>query len=1351
MHARGEEIEKMMGKRIRVIALWLAGLVLLYAAIGFFALPALVKRQAVKHVEHELGHQLAIGTLRFNPFTLAAELTDVELREASGAALASFKRLFVDFEAKSLFRRVWTFAAVELAAPAVNLELRPDGSSNFSALLAAMRKTPPEPEQPMPALQIDRITVADGRIDLADLQAGPDARLRLEPIAFDFTELSTLASEISPYQLTARTPQGETVQWGGEIVLNPFSSSGRLALKDWKVATLTRLLGKRIALHSANGEIDLALEYRAAFAGGVPEATVTGAEIGVNGLGLTAAQGQAPLVNAKRIALRGGSFDLTKRTVSVDAIELIEPDAAFHVDAQGRVNWAALAPHPVSAAKPAPAAPGAATPAPAPSPSEPAAAAPAPDPAPAAPAATAPAPEPAAPAAAAPAPKPVAAPAHWSIRLGQVRAQELKFDLRDERPGSERNLTLGGVTLELGAAIHAGDDATSAVLEGITIKAGEAGMVRTIMRTAMKEASLAVARLRWEAGAADTQLNLEGAKLSMADYGLTLGDQVWRLDAPVLSAQAIALNIPTEAFRIMKLEMQDVQLQSAALGGRIGVKPEIIDAGGLALGVSALSLGVAEPIEAALSDLTLSLGQLRLRDPASGSELARIAKTEARAASVSTAERRVALESIALHDAAMTASVGADGKLNWDAFVAALVPAAPAAAPTTATPAAPWNVSLKSAQLRNFSGGYTDQRQDSSLALNLHDVNATVRNVSTNAKSPASIEASGRIKEGGQLKLAGSVHPQTFTSDLKVKLTDLSLLPAQAFLSRHARLKIASALASADGRVRYGLPKQAGGNLVFEGELQLNKVDLEETEPAQPFLAFESLRAAQTKLTLDPGTLDIPDLRINRLVTKVIIGEDQSLNLLKVLRTAPAQDKPVPAAAGAKPPADQEAEPAFAISVARIRFDHSVVEFADLSLRPQFSTRMHELQGVITGVSTSRDTRARIELEARVDEFGSAQIKGSINPFRPRAFTSVDLDFRNLEMTSLTPYTAKFAGYRIASGKLTTTLQYRVKNGNLQGDNKIIIDKLELGERVESPTAMDLPLELAIALLKDDNDRIDIGLQVTGSLEDPQFSIAALVWKAIGNLLTRIVTAPFRALGRLFGGGGETEALGTIEFDPGTETLRPPEKQKLRTVGEALEKRPQLALTIKPAYSPARDKAALQSTAARTAVLKRAGIQLEPGESPGPLDVGNARIQRAIEEEFIDRFGMPALRDVRAELEKTRAAPSAEAAKEARTPADKSKDAPAAAPGEGAKPAAADPARFAAIRLARTLSERLTDAVPVSDAELTELGARRGQVIAGELQAASKIEPTRVTAASPRAVDDTDGPITSDLDLAVAK
>ena len=76
-------------------------------------------------------------------------------------------------------------------------------------------------------------------------------------------------------------------------------------------------------------------------------------------------------------------------------------------------------------------------------------------------------------------------------------------------------------------------------------------------------------------------------------------------------------------------------------------------------------------------------------------------------------------------------------------------------------------------------------------------------------------------------------------------------------------------------------------------------------------------------------------------------------------------------------------------------------------------------------------------------------------------------------MTQLTPYSATFVGRRIVAGTLDIDLAYKIDRSELLGENKVVVRRLQLGERVESPGAMRLPLDLAIAILSDSQGVID--------------------------------------------------------------------------------------------------------------------------------------------------------------------------------------------------------------------------------------------------------------------------------------
>ena len=193
---------------------------------------------------------------------------------------------------------------------------------------------------------------------------------------------------------------------------------------------------------------------------------------------------------------------------------------------------------------------------------------------------------------------------------------------------------------------------------------------------------------------------------------------------------------------------------------------------------------------------------------------------------------------------------------------------------------------------------------------------------------------------------------------------------------------------------------------------------------------------------------------------------------------------------------------AFPVSIETVRIENAALEFADLSLKPQFGTQIHSLTGVINGVSTNASAIAQVELDGKVDDYGAARIRGSVQPFKATNFTDLKLAFTNLEMNRLTPYSGKFAGRRIDSGKLSVDLEYKIKQRQLSGENKFVINKLKLGEKVDSAEAANLPLDLAIAILEDSDGVIDLDLPITGSLDDPKFSYGSIVWKAIRNAVS---------------------------------------------------------------------------------------------------------------------------------------------------------------------------------------------------------------------------------------------------------
>lgn len=554
----------------------------------------------------------------------------------------------------------------------------------------------------------------------------------------------------------------------------------------------------------------------------------------------------------------------------------------------------------------------------------------------------------------------------------------------------------------------------------------------------------------------------------------------------------------------------------------------------------------------------------------------------------------------------------AKGELDLMAAISDWIPAnKPVVKVPEDTPAKPWTYAVNTIDLSGINATIEDQSVKPALNIGLNNIAVSTRGVTQDLSKTLPLKASLNVASGGSIALNGNINPSTAATQMNVEVNALAIKPAQPFIGQFAKLDLASGAIYTKGKATYNAKEQG-----YTGSLTVASLRLNETGTNNSFLKFEKLFTPS--LSVDAKGLNIPRLTLEGLDTALLIAKDKSTNISRIL-----VNKEEPKTSAATTPTTEKpaanTAPAFAVNVDRFSIADSEMDFADESLFIPFGTRIHSLEGVVNGLSNKPGTRGELALKGAVDEYGEAEAQGTINLMDPTAYMDIAVKFSNVEMSNLTAYSGTFANRKIESGKLSLNLVYNIENQQLKSTNQVIVDNLELGERVQSPQGRDLPLELAIAILEDSNGRIDLGLPITGNLNDPQFSYGDIVWKAIGNVLTKIVTAPFRALGALFG-GGDADELGKIEFNAGANTLSPSQREGLKKLGEALTTRPNLTLTIQGTWAPA-DKTAIQNLQMRRAVVAQAGEKLQPGENPGPLALNNEATQNAIEALFEERFG----------------------------------------------------------------------------------------------------------------------------------
>jgi outer membrane protein OmpA-like peptidoglycan-associated protein len=301
---------------------------------------------------------------------------------------------------------------------------------------------------------------------------------------------------------------------------------------------------------------------------------------------------------------------------------------------------------------------------------------------------------------------------------------------------------------------------------------------------------------------------------------------------------------------------------------------------------------------------------------------------------------------------------------------------------------------------------------------------------------------------------------------------------------------------------------------------------------------------------------------------RLIIETNRSLNLMSALRrggtNAPAAPSGTNLAAAAWPK----------VSLASVVVSNANVHFIDRSLQPNVNITLEDLSGTVAGLSSDDPQRADLHLQGTVDKTARAEITGNINPWNSKQPLDLKILLHTMDLLPEDPYSGKYLGYRLTKGKLSAQLTYQVTERKLKSENRLTLDQLTLGQKVESPDATSLPVRLAIALLKDRDGRIVLEVPVNGSLDDPQFNVGKVVYGAIKTVLTRIVTSPFSALGALFRGNGEE--LSFQEFQPGSTNLLPAAIAKLDVMANALYERPELRLEIEGSVDPQTDLEALR-------------------------------------------------------------------------------------------------------------------------------------------------------------------------------
>ncbi|MBL0719505.1 DUF748 domain-containing protein [Piscinibacter sp. Jin2] len=1206
----------------------LASLALAWTLIASLILPRVLRPQLLDAASQALGAPVRLQALHITPWALAVRLEALEIGP-EGQPWLAVDALELNLSSESIWRLAPVLDRLHVQGPRIDLAREADGRLNIAPLLDKLA-TPPDAPPPPPGkplrYALNNLSLVDGEVQFRDALSG--ATHRIEALRLGLPFLSNLPSqvaiEVQP-ELSARingsdfAARAQALPFGARPEARLHLAWQQVDLAWWAEALLPlagSALPQPLPASLQAGRLDLALDlvFQAPEAeDAAPRVQVQG-ELAVDGLQI-AAPGHGGLLHWQRLHLRGLDLEPLAQRLSLAELSLQGPALGLDLPQLRQ-----------ALARPAPAA---------------------------------------APPAAAPASAPAAAQApaaEWQWRIDRLRLDEGRVQLGAGLPALDRLPPLA-LSLPPPPGAKEAPAAGPASAAASAAAASEAPQPTEVLDTVqdpdgplrLQALSLDVQDLRSAPDAPPARLSLRavdsrGARLQVAG-SVQPAQRALQLDAEV---QALGLAPWLQALEPMLPQPLPVKLAD----GRLGLQARLVQE----------AAGAGQAAGLAVQNGVLTLAELDLRPtgaPPAAEPAARAARTPRSARAqrpagprsalprpATPAEDRLRLRELRLEGVQLQglggpaapqidiARLGIDGlnlaatrarsaALPWLAGLApqaASQPAAARAAPPAAS-APPLRWQLGELRCTDCALRFDDAAVQPAATVALDRLQFQLSGLGADLGRSLGFQLDTRAQGAGRLQLAGTLRPQPLQLRSKVDLSALQLAVLQPYLDPYLNILLARAELGARGELQVdGSAKLPVERATWKGQASVERLlALDRLNDAE-FVRLKrfSLSGSQIRWTPQRLQADLGSILLDDFYGRVIINADARLNLADIVKregeqgersittpdaeagaaAAPAAPVPAPAAPAAPAPA-VPASPPPELRWTAIELRGGRVDFTDNFIKPNYSAQLTELKGQVSAVAWDDPRPATVALAGKVDSGAPLLIDGTVHPLGARLATDLTARAQGIELTRLSSYSGRYAGYGIEKGTLSVELRYRIEQGQLEASNRIVLNQLTFGDKVDSPDALKLPVQLAVSLLQDRNGVIDIDLPIRGSLDDPQFSVGRVILRVIVNLIGKAITAPFSLIAKAFGGGPGGDDLGDLRFAPGSAELDAAAKAQLDKIAQALADRKGLRLEATGQADPGVDVQGLRQRAierqiraakARASRVAPDSVEVDPAE-----------------------------------------------------------------------------------------------------------------------------------------------------------
>ena len=928
---------------------------LFYTITGFLIAPMVVRWYVPKFTQDQLKCETTVGKVRINPWLLRFEVNDFSMRDPDGSPLLQFTRFFFDFELSSLWSWAGVFRELRLEKPMLNLVINADGTLNYSRLVPKPAEQKPESKdlsnsKPV-RLIFRKLELTGGDVTITDRRQATPAVLDFQDLNLDLKSLSTHLDQNGTCSLVAKTQNGESISWQGDIYLAPFRSRGKVLFSGFQAATLLRFQQNNLNLDSPSGILTISTDYSIDARETPLQVALENFKIDISKLALKLSGTDELFFELGKFEFDSALVDLAAKAIRTNKLRVDGGKLDLRIDEAGQSNLEKIvrrAPagkreETISVSQEGTAEKETPTEKPTPAPGD---------------------------------IKSSASEAPWKVNIDAVEVKDMALGIEDLSRVSPLSAAAAGISFSTRASIEAGPKLMVSAKEIVTelkgVHLGVKGAPKPLFEAQelsleggefdLGAHSLSIARIALSNGHLDVGISEDGK--SNIEKLLSKRAKLFAAQVKHKTSSSSDDSKPSASETPWKVSIDAIEVKDMALGF-----DDLSRVSPLSAAVSNISFSTKASVEAgpkpvvSVKEIATELKGVHLGVKGAPKPLFDAQTLSLEGGEVDLGARSLSIARIALKDGHLDVGVSEDGKSNLEKLLSSKA-GSPAGLEnkSSASQDRPWAFLLKTFELSNFNSALSDHKVLPGKDLYvLHNIGARVTDI--NGRSPMNFEMGFTVEQGGKVALGGKVDPASQSVEARVNVAGLVLSPLQPYIEPYITLTLQSAAVSTQGVFRYGLPK-ATPKLTYEGSFGLDKLSLNQPKSKETYLGWESMQIQQLKFAMEPNSLQIPEIRLSKPTGELIIAEDHSVNLASIVKDQqpksvqqPVSPSRVSSKGAAKKsdkvpasPQKQDSGP-FNINIGKVRVNDGNVLFADFSLKPKFMARIQQLKGTVSKLS----------------------------------------------------------------------------------------------------------------------------------------------------------------------------------------------------------------------------------------------------------------------------------------------------------------------------------------------------------------------------------------------------------------